>query len=76
MPSDDPTWCALVNVVLAIGCRATPGASDATYCALFNNALGLFTSVSLGWAKLEKVQTLILMVGPGTNSSYDGSNWN
>lgn len=74
MPSDDPTWCALVNVVLAIGCRATPGASDATYCALFNNALGLFTSVSLGWAKLEKVQTLILMYifGSHTTSAHWG----
>lgn len=62
VPSDDPTWCAMVNTVLAIGCRATPGTEETEYCALFNNALSLFHQVSLGWSKLKKVQTLTLMV--------------
>ena len=62
MPSKDPTWCAMVNVVLAIGCRASPGSEEDLYCGLFNNALSLYSQVSLGWSRIAKVQTLVLMV--------------
>lgn len=59
-PSDDPMWCAMVNVVLAIGCRATPQSSEDQICGLFQNALGQLSWIMLAY--ISKVQTLMLMV--------------
>lgn len=61
-PAKDPTWCALVNVVLAIGSRASPGSNEEQTYHLFENALGRFSHVILGPSCLCKVQVLILMV--------------
>lgn len=68
-PSKNPTWCALVNVVLAIGGRASK-ADDELVCGLFGNALSLFSRVALGMSDLRKVQTLTLMVMYLSNFNY------
>ncbi|KIW84917.1 hypothetical protein Z517_00305 [Fonsecaea pedrosoi CBS 271.37] len=57
----NPTWCALVNIVLAMGSRASVSTNDDQTCGLFCNALGLFSRVALGLSSLRKVQTLTLM---------------
>jgi len=62
LASGDPVWCAMVNLVLAIGCRATFGSSEDQTCGLFENALSQFSWIVLGHSHLRKVQTLALMV--------------
>lgn len=70
----DPVWCALVNTVLAIGCRASTDHSSTSLpegdriTGLFRNAMFLYSRVTLGEATLMRVQTLVIMV----SNSYTG----
>lgn len=57
-----PVWCAMVNLVLAIGCRATPGCNEDEMCNLFGNSLAILPKILLSSTNLQKVQTLTLMV--------------
>jgi len=61
-PETDFLWCAMVNTVLAIGCRVIPGSNEEQICNLFTNALNLFAKVAFAFSTLRKVQTLTLMV--------------
>lgn len=63
-PNLEPIWCAKVNLVLAIGCRAIPGSNEDQICGLFENALGYLSAIILGCSNIQKVQTLTLMVKP------------
>lgn len=61
-PDDDFLWCATVNTVLAIGCRAGLDSVADQICGLFTNALSLFSKLAFTSSSLAKVQLLCLMV--------------
>lgn len=67
-PDHDFLWCATVNTVLAIGCRANPASHADQTCSLFSNALSLFAKIALSSSTLPKIQTLCLMVSSATSS--------
>ncbi|KIW77778.1 hypothetical protein Z517_07611 [Fonsecaea pedrosoi CBS 271.37] len=60
-PNKNPTHCAMVNITLAIGCRAIPDSNEDQISGLFQNALGSISRVLLGYSHLSKVQVLMLM---------------